>query len=107
MPRVGNPEQRRRTFIKEWRLYRDLTQQKLADRLETTKTTISELETGKRGYTQESLEAVADALQTDVASLLTRDPKSSENLWSLWDKAKPGQRRQIIEITQTLLKTGT
>jgi hypothetical protein len=65
------------------------------------------LERAQRGYTQETLEAIAHALQTDVASLLMRNPAADEGLWSVWDQAKPGQRRQIVEIAKTLIKTGT
>jgi len=63
------------------------------------------LERGQRGYTQETLEAVASALQTDVASLLMRDPTDPDAIWSIWDQAKPSQRRQIVEIAKTLVKT--
>ena len=68
---------------------------------------ISMLERGQRGYTQDTLEAVAAALQTDVASLLMRDPTDPDAIWTIWDQAKPGQRRQIVEIARTLVKTGT
>jgi transcriptional regulator with XRE-family HTH domain len=97
----------RRTFIREWRKYRGLTLEKVADRLDMTPGHISMLERGQRGYTQETLEAVASALQTDVASLLMRDPTDPDAIWSIWDQAKPGQRRQIVEIAKTLVKTGT
>src|SRR5215831_965649 len=94
----------RRTFIREWRKHRGLTLEQVAGRLDMTPGHISMLERGQRGYTQETLEAVAAALQTDVASLLMRDPSDSEGLWSIWDKAKPVQRRQIVEIATTLVK---
>ena len=97
----------RRTYIREWRKHRGLTLEKVADRLDMTPGHISMLERGQRGYTQETLEAVASALQTDVASLLMRDPSDPEAIWSIWDQAKPGQRRQIVEIAKTLVKTGT
>jgi transcriptional regulator with XRE-family HTH domain len=97
----------RRTYIREWRKYRGLTLEKVADRLDMTPGHISMLERGQRGYTQETLEAVASALQTDVASLLMRDPTDPDAIWSIWDLAKPGQRRQIVEIAKTLVKTGT
>jgi transcriptional regulator with XRE-family HTH domain len=63
---------------------------------------ISMLERGQRGYTQGTLEAVAAALQTDVASLLIRDPTDSEAIWTIWDRAKPAQRHQLVEIAKTL-----
>jgi hypothetical protein len=35
-----------------------------------------------------------------------RDPTDPDAIWSIWDQAKPGQRRQIVEIAKTLVKTG-
>jgi transcriptional regulator with XRE-family HTH domain len=72
--RIGNPARRRRHFIKAWREYRGLTQQELADRLDTTKTSISRIEDLKQGYTQDFLEVCADALGVHVGDLLTRAP---------------------------------
>jgi len=66
---------------------------------------ISMLERGQRGYTQETLEAVAAALQTDVASLLIRDPTDPDAIWPIWDRAKPAQRRQLVEIAKTLVSS--
>src|SRR5215470_14713063 len=96
----------RPTFIREWRKHRGLTLEQMADRLDMTSSHLSMLERGQRGYTQETLEAVAEALQTDVASLLMRDPDDPEAIWSIWDHAKPAQRKQIVEIAKTLVKTG-
>src|SRR5262244_2866458 len=102
---MGKARRFRRTYIREWRKYRGLTLEKVADRLDMTPGHISMLERGQRGYTQETLEAVAAALQTDVASLLMRDPSDSEGLWSIWDKAKPAQRRQIVAIVTTIVQS--
>ena len=107
MPRVGNPKNRRRHFIRAWREHRGLTQEQLADRLATTKATISRIENLRQGFTQDVLEACADALRTDPASLIMRDPSDPEGIWSIWEQAKPGQRRQITEIARTLTRTGT
>lgn len=97
----------RRTYIKQWREHRGLNQEQLAARLEMTQSQISQLESGRRGYTQQTLEAIADALQTDVASLLMRDPTDPDAIWSIWDNAKPGERQMIVDIAKTLTKTGT
>lgn len=72
-----------------------------------TQSHLSMLENGKRGYTQETLEAVADALQTDVANLLMRNPADAEAIWSIWDHAKAGERKMIVDIAKTVTKTGT
>ncbi len=72
------PEQRRRTFIAEWRQFRGLTQEALAEMLDTTKATISRIEGRKIGYSQDFLEACADALGTHVATLLSRAPDETD-----------------------------
>lgn len=101
---------RRRTFIAEWRDYRNLTQDALANRLDMSAAQLSRIESGKQPYTQDTLEAIADALRTDPASLLMRNPKAEgkdEPMWSIWDQAKPGIRRQLTEIARALVRTGT
>ena len=99
-PRVGNPKNRGKHYIKEWRLYRGLTQQKLGDRLDTTKANISRIEALKQNYTQDFLEACADALGVDPGTLIMRDPSDRNAPWSLWDQAKPGVRKQAIRVLQ-------
>ena len=101
------PRQRRRTFFKEWREFRDLSQERLAERLETSVASVSRIESGKQPYTQDYLEALAHAMQTDPASLLMRDPSDPDAIWSIWDNAKPGERRMIIDLAKTVIKTGT
>jgi transcriptional regulator with XRE-family HTH domain len=102
------PERRHRpTFIREWRQSRGLTLEQLSDRIGITHASLSRIERGLQPYSQPLLEAIADALQTEPASLLMRNPGDPEGIWSIWDQAKPGERRQIVEIAKTLIKTGT
>ena len=110
MPRRINfkkPKQRRRTFIRQWREYREYSQEKLGGMLETSGSMISRIENGETPYTQDVLEALAEALRTDPASLLMRDPTAPEALWSIWDHAKEGERQMITDIARTITKTGT
>lgn len=110
---IGRPppqkkRQFRKTYIRQWREYRNLTQEQLADRLEMTASFLSMLERGQRGYTQDTLEAIAYALQTDTASLIMRDPTDDSAVWSIWDQAKPGERRLIVDLAKTVIgKTGS
>lgn len=97
----------RKTYIRQWREHRGLTLEQLADRIDMTSSYLSMLERGQRGYTQETLEIIAEALQTDVASLLMRDPTDPEAIWSIWEQAKPGERKLIVDIAKTVTKTGT
>lgn len=107
--RIAYPKKRprRRTFFKEWRVFRGLSQEQLASRLDTSVASISRIENGTQPYTQDVLEALADALMTDPASLLMRNPEDPEAIWSIWDNAKPGERQMIVDIARTVTKTGT
>jgi transcriptional regulator with XRE-family HTH domain len=98
---------RRRTFFKEWRVHRGLSQEQLADRLETSVASISRIESGTQPYTQDVLEALAEALMTDPASLIMRNPDEPEAMWSIWDQAKKGERQLIEELARSVVKTGT
>ena len=73
-----------------------------------THASLSRIERGLQPYSQPILEAIADELTNgDVASLLMRDPSDPDALWSIWDQAKPGERRMIVEVAKTITKTGT
>lgn len=105
---TSNPKtKRRRLFLREWRSYRNLTQEKLAERSSLTQGMISQLENDQSDYTGELLRRLADALSCEPVDLIVRDPTDSESLWTIWDQAKPGQRRQITEVAKTLIKTDT
>jgi transcriptional regulator with XRE-family HTH domain len=97
----------RATFVRQFRHDRGLTLERLADRVGMTHASLSRLERGLQPYSQGLLERLAVALGTDAASLLIRDPTDPEGIWSVWDRASPGERRQLIEIAKTLLKTGS
>lgn len=101
------PKTRRRTFIKEWRAFRGLTQEVLAERVGMSPGNLSLIERGLQNYTQETLEALAEALQCGPADLLMRNPADADAIWSIWDQAKPGERRMIVDIAKTIVKTGT
>jgi transcriptional regulator with XRE-family HTH domain len=98
-----------RHFIKEWRKFRQLNQEQLAERIGTSVASVSRIESGKQPYTQDFLEAAADALQTSPGSLVMRNPESDDPLWSLWEAAKPGERKQMLEVMRVIAggRTGT
>lgn len=107
VPRFKKPAQRRRIFVKEWRTYRGLTQEQLAERVGWGVSNVSQLEQGRQGYSQEGLESLAEALQCDPGQLLNVDPTKGDGIWSIWETAKPGDRKMIVDIAKTIVKTGT
>ena len=105
--------QYRPTFIRQWREMRNMTLETLAERVGAkiggmTHASLSRIERGLQPYSQPILEAIADELTGgDVASLLIRDPSDPRGIWSIWDQAKPGERKMIVDIAETIVKTGT
>jgi transcriptional regulator with XRE-family HTH domain len=77
----------------------------VAERIKMTPGLVSLVERGLRGYTQGTVEALATAMRTDPAMLLTRDPMDPNGIWAIWDKAKVGQRKRIVEAAQKVVKS--
>lgn len=96
IPKAGHP----RHFIRQWRKFRGLSQEQLAERVGVTHGAISQLENGKIAYTQPMLEALAEAMMCEPGDLVVRDPTAKQAMWSLWDQAAPGDREKIIEFME-------
>lgn len=92
-------------FIREWRKFRGLSLEKLAERIETTAASISRIEKGLQPYSQEFLEAAAEALNCETADLLKINPLIPREIevLSLWREASP----DVKKIINSILKTGT
>ena len=92
----------RHYFFHEWRTHRKLTQQRLAERVGVSTSSVSQLENDKQGFTNSTLEAYAEALSCEPGDLLMYDPNSS--LWSIVDTLRrlPNDRlEQIARIVET------
>lgn len=111
--RFKQEPQYRLTYIRQWREAKGMTLEALAEAIGErtgeglTHASLSRIERGKQPYSQPILEAAAYILGTDVANLLMRDPSDPEAIWTVWDKAKPGERKMIVELAKTVRKTGT
>lgn len=101
---MDNPSAR--TYLRQWRKYRDLTQEELAERVGMTAPTISQLENNKQGFTGDSLAKIAAALGCSPAALLAYDPKDPESLWPIFeaaDRLKGANRQKIRAILKVAL----
>jgi transcriptional regulator with XRE-family HTH domain len=100
MPPVKKPRQRlRRTFLKEWRIYRRLTQEQASERLNLDRSNLSRIERGESPYNQGLLEAAAEAYDCEPWDILNVDPlKEGEvvDLTSMLKTATPEQRAEIL-----------
>jgi transcriptional regulator with XRE-family HTH domain len=97
---------RRRIFLRQWREYRGLTQEQLAELVGWSVGNVSQLERGLQGYSQEGLEALAEALQCDPGDILTVDPFKNAAIWSVWERANPSEREMIVQLATTVVKNG-
>lgn len=92
-------------YIKEWRKFRGLTQERLAERTPFTHGAISQLETGRTSYTQAMLEALAHALDCSPGDLLNVNPYMAGDVVDLMRLINDGNRDQAIRVLKAL--TGT
>lgn len=99
---------RHRTFLREWRKAKPgRTLEQVAHHLSMSQPQLGRIERGDQPYNQDLLEALAALYGCTVPDLLIRDPSQPTNMWSLWDEARPGVRRQIEQVAAALVRTGT
>lgn len=95
-------------FLKAWREFRKLTQQELADLVDTNANMIGYLESGERGLSAKWLRRLAPALDTTPGMLLDHDPgELDSDVIDIWAHADKRQKVQLSEIAKALTKTGT
>lgn len=93
------------TFLKQWREFRDLTQEQLAERVGLSTPSVSQLENGNQGFTDKSLAAYAKALDCSPVDLLAVDPNRTDSLWPLLQLAERldgADRQRIIDVLSAL-----
>lgn len=99
------------TFLKQWRVYRGMTQEELAAAVGWSVGNISQLERALQGYSDEGLAALASALKCTPGQILDVDPTDDQSIWSLYARAKPRQQQILLETAKDFVgdrsKTGT
>ena len=97
-------EELQRCFLREWRKHRGLTQEQLADAIDSTKQTVSRMESGSLPYNQPFLEACADALNCRPANFLLAPPAESDDtklrIVQALDGKTEGQLRKILQLIE-------
>jgi transcriptional regulator with XRE-family HTH domain len=107
-PTLQHPKRaRRRQFFAEWRKKRGLTQEQLAERIDKSRGLISQLESGLTSYTEETLNALADALSCEPWDLLHVDPSKEGQVVDLLDlirQASPEQKAEAIGYIKGIVR---
>lgn len=101
MDRIGS-KRPIRWFLREWREKVGLTQEQLAERLETNKGQISKLENSRQRVNDDWLNGYAVALDIEPGDLL-RDPERP-TIDDLLKGVSEAERDQAISVLRALLK---
>ncbi|NQX93445.1 MAG: helix-turn-helix transcriptional regulator [Erythrobacter sp.] len=95
-------------YLREWRVFRRLTQQELADEVGTNANMIQYLERGERGLSAKWLRRLAPALDTTPGMILDHNPEELDNdVVEIWATASHRDRRRMADVMRALVKTGT
>jgi len=108
-PVKKSPHDRSKTFLRAWRLSRDMTQEEVAEKVEVNFTTIGRLERGEIPYNQDILEKLALIYGCDASDFLENDPlkpSPPKLIINNIRKAPPDLQRQILAVVETMLKAG-
>lgn len=93
-------------FLKQWRTYRGLTQEKLGEMVDLTSSSISQIEHGKQWVSTESFLGLCRALDCTPAELLAHDPTRPDSFWPLFQTAETltgRDRRHVWAIMKAAL----
>src|SRR3954471_10948360 len=94
--RFPRAKPRRAHFVAAWRKHCGWTQDRLAERLGISKSSISRIEHGHQPYSQDFLQACADLFGCEPADIISRDPAEPEDVWSAWQAVPNGDRPRVL-----------
>jgi transcriptional regulator with XRE-family HTH domain len=110
----SSPSTRDRWYLAEWRQFRELTQEQLAERVGSSKGYISDLENSERRYNQDLLERFAKALDCkpwqlliDPSSIPTPYPEGVDPIANAVRKLPDDQRSVALRIIEAMAKNGS
>lgn len=95
-------------YLREWRKFRNMTQQELATAVETNANMIQYLESGERGLSAKWLRRLAPVLDTTPGMILDHNPYELDNdIIEIWATASNREKRQIADIAKAVVRPGT
>lgn len=87
-----------KTYVAEWREHRGLSQRALSRLAGVSHNTIRRIEMSESNWNEDTLGRIAQALNTDIPSLLARHPEQTEGIWTVWTGLTDAERRQLVEL---------
>lgn len=93
-------------YLKEWRKFRRMTQDKLAEAVDTSKSVISDLERGNLQLSPKWLRKLAPVLGTQPGHILDHDPNNLDtDIIDIWSRID--DKAQAMKVLQSFAKDGT
>lgn len=103
----GSPDERETNHLKAWREFRGMTQDALAEKVGTTNSVISLLESGDRKLSLKWLRKLAPALGTNVGHLAEHDPNNlPTDILDIWASVPEAERPRALDVLKAF-RTGT
>lgn len=91
-----------KTYLREWRKYRELTLETAAERIGMSHSQLSRIERGTSDYTRSTLEALAIVYECRPGDLLAKDPtQQAADIIDIWDHIPVGQKETAARILKT------
>ena len=95
-------------YLKEWRKFRRMTQEALADAIETTKSVISDMERGNLQLSPKWAHRIAPVLRTTAGHLIDTDPNALDNdVLEIWASIPEENREQAARVLRSFQRDGT
>jgi transcriptional regulator with XRE-family HTH domain len=91
-------------YLRQWRDFRHLTQEQLAEAVNTTGSVIHLLETSARGLSHKWLVKLAPVLRTTPGFILDHNPNEmSSDLFEIWNRGDEEDRRKLVIVAETII----
>lgn len=95
-------------YLREWREFREMTQEELADAVGTSKSVISDMERGKLQLSPKWLRRFAPVLKVQPGYILDYAPEDLDNdIIDIWGRIAERDREQALRVLRSFERTGT
>lgn len=92
-------------YIREWRNFRGMTQDEIAEKLQINKGLISKIERGVRRYNQDFLEQVAAVLKCRAFELIAGPPDEDRDILQHYLALGKDKRRDAVRLLSALSRS--
>jgi len=105
---IADVDERPPHFLREWREFREMTQDELAAAVGTSKSVISDMERGRLQLSPKWLRRFAPVLKVQPGYLLDYRPEDLDtDVIDIWGRIAASDREQALRVLRSFDRTGT